>query len=1447
MTEKKVQLKVVEALQDDAYKGIARIDSEIMRELGIKRGDVILIKGNKETIAIADRAYPADVGEGIIRIDGILRRNARTGIGDVVSVSKVEIKEAKKVIIAPAQKGIMIQADSNSLRRGLLGRAIVKGDIVVLGGVQRRRDLFSESMDDEFSGLFGEMLNNMGFGNLGGGITQIKFLVVNISPSQPCIVTENTEVTLNPKAVEISEEKIPEITYEDIGGLDDEVKKIREMVEIPMKHPEIFERLSVEPPKGVLLHGPPGTGKTLLAKAVANETDANFILLNGPEVMCVSGETQVLTNPDGYIKAKQIYLQEGKDEKFRDYILKKLDKPISTYSFKDGKIEKANITHVTKLEAESFKLELSDGNEIIASENQPFLVYRNGELVWEAVRNLNKGDFVARLNKIDLEESSFNVPLSELHQKFSLTEKDGNFAIKSINLSRSNFIKLPKKTSSELLELLGLIVSDGNISGKDDSIGFYNNNIELIERFKFLVKRVFNIDNFKEKNKGKMFGVIVYSKLLVEYLRLLKFTSENKEHIPSYFFTLPKNEIESFIRGYFDGDGTVMKIKVKNMIYPTPYLYSVKKEFLSQLQSLMLLKLGISTKLAEHHTPKGLMYKLVVRGNEGRVKFLQIGAVSKHKLAALKEIEKVIRVKEYENIPHPSLLIEEIKRIPYKNYRNKDYYIYKTDKATKHSLKVLYDLAVEHNIVNDAVKKEFNTLLRNDIAWERVDNLTPLGKMELYDFTVDKDSFTASPYFLMHNSKFYGESEKRVRDVFEEAEKTAPAIVFIDEIDAIAPKREDVSGEVERRVVSQILTMMDGLKSRGKVIVIGATNRVNALDPALRRPGRFDREIEVGVPDKNGRLQILQIHTRGMPLDFWDINISKKVFLNELSSFEENSNIKISKLAEKIEKISKEKKDKSKELKDLNSDSEGKSLLLKRLENEFRTLEREYERKFHLSEVLELFRLKKSELKKLRENIDDLNDQILTLEKRIQTITKDVKDSESQIDKIRKDILVVRKRSDEFKNNKQLLIELIKEICVLKDSLAKRGQNDPRSIFLKRNLSESEKQVFEILNDLQDSNVLSKEYFDIVRKESIPAVLYEIASLTHGFVGADLEALAKESAMNVLRKLLPEMKLDKEEQIPPEMLEKLIIKHNDFMDALKVVRPSAMREVLVETPNIGWEDVGGLEKVKQELKEAVEWPLKFPEGFDRMGIRPSRGILLYGPPGTGKTLLAKAVAKESEANFIQIKGPELLSKWVGESEEGMRKVFERARQVAPCIVFFDEIDALAGRRGLEAGTKVTERVLNQMLAEMDGLEDLKDVLVIGATNRPDLLDPGLLRPGRFDKILLVTAPTEEGRLKILEIHTKKMPLAKNISLKELAKKTEGYTGADLEAVVREAGMLALRESKEAKQVKLSHFEEALKKIKPSITKSTIEVYKKVEDNYLKAVKAAVPAESSYLG
>ena len=752
MDEKTTKLKVKESFQEDAYKGIARINTIAMKQLGVRPADVVLIKGNKETVAIVDKAYPSDVGEPIVRIDGLIRGNAKTSIGEVVTLTKVEVKEAKKIIIAPAQKGIMVKANNTDVfKRGLLGRAVVKGDMVVMGGAKSRHDLMADSPFEEMFGgglsdIFGEAFGSMGFQQFGS----TRFVIALTTPKEPVIITENTEVVLNPTAIELTEEKVIEVTYEDIGGLSEEISRIREMIELPLKHPELFERLGVEPPKGVLLYGPPGTGKTLLAKAVAGESEASFVVLNGPEIM----------------------------------------------------------------------------------------------------------------------------------------------------------------------------------------------------------------------------------------------------------------------------------------------------------------------------------------------------------------------------------------------------------------------------------------------------------------------------------SKFYGESEKKLRTLFEDAEKNAPTIIFIDELDAIAPKREDSYGEVERRVVSQLLTCMDGLKGRGQVVVIGATNLPNSIDPALRRPGRFDREISINVPDKEGRLSILKIHTRNMPLA--------------------------------------------------------------------------------------------------------------------------------------------------------------------------KGVN-----------------------------------------------LEEYARITYGFVGADLSALCKEAAMNRLREILPNIDLKEDASVPQEVLEKVQITDKDFREALKFVQPSAMREVMVENPNVKWEDVGGLEDIKQELKEAVEWPLSDPQVFKRMGIRAPRGILLYGPPGTGKTLLAKAVATESEANFIQVKGPSLLSMWVGKSEEGVRKVFERARQVSPCIVFFDEIDALASRRGLEMGSKVKESVLNQLLGEMDGIGNLEGVVVIGATNRPDMLDPALMRPGRFDRIILTKNPDKKGRLQIFKIHTKNMPLAKDVDIEELATRTDGYVGADIENLCREAAMLALRENMQADTVRKKFFDDALKKVPPSVSPTTIKQYKEIESEYLR--------------
>lgn len=1173
MSQKEAVLKISEAFQQDVGYGRARIDHQTRVGLDLSIGDVIEIEGTKKTAAVVWRAHPTDEGKGILRIDNLTRKNAGNSLGERVKIRRAEVNEAKDVSLAPLiSKGQQIQFGSgidNLIKKGLLKRPLTKGDSVIVPGIA----------------LFGSSL---------------PFLIINTTPSGIVSISEETVIKVKEEAAKTDEDERPKVSYEDIGGLKDELEKIKEMIQLPIKHPKIFNRLGINPPKGVLLHGPPGTGKTLIAKAVANESGANFSIINGPEIMCVDGNTKIFTNPKGHVKAKNVFERKGKKIQGNDSVTIELEEPISTFSFKDNEIKKGKITHVTKLTAPTYKIKISDGNEIKTSKNQPFLVYDNGKLTWRHVEKLKKGDYVARINNIKTEEKSYKLNPEKIK---NLRKNKGEYVIESKNLSRSNTIRLPEKTSEGLMEFLGLLLSDGNISKKGDAVIFANNDDVLIDRFRLLLKNVFGI----VKTKRHDCRIVTYSKTLVMFLKHIGFSFDNKLTIPGYFYKLPKKEIMAFIRGYFDGDGTV----AMTGDYPTPKLFSKSKEFLQDLQSLIQIKLNISSKINLHKTPKGSVYELCIRGYDGRKKFLEIGSRADLKMEKLRKIENVKRIKDFQDVPYPSILVEEIKeKLPYKTYRNKDYYVYNVGNITKHALTVLYKLAENNDILTASIKTEYDTLMREDIGWERIESKEDIGEQELYDFTVDNDSFTGGAYFLLHNSKFYGQSEENLRKIFEEAEKNAPSIIFIDEIDAIAPKRSEVHGEVERRVVSQMLTLMDGLKGRGKLIVIGATNIPDTLDPALRRPGRFDREIRIDAPDRDGRKEILQIHTRGMPME--------------------------------------------------------KSV-----------------------------------------NLDDL------------------------------------------------------------------------------------------------------------------------ADITYGYVGADLAALAREAAMNTLRRYLP--KIDLEKPIPVNILEKMVVTMDDFKAAHRGIEPSAMREFLIEVPKTSWDDVGGLEVAKQQLQEAVEWPLTKPEVFKRMGINPPRGILLYGPPGTGKTLLAKAVAHESKANFISIKGPEVMSKWVGESEKAVRELFKKARQVAPTIVFLDEIDSIAPMRGTNAGSHVTDSVVNQLLTSIDGMESMEGVVVIGATNRPDIIDQGLLRPGRFDRLVLLQAPDEEARLQIFKIHTKDMPLDKDVKLDELAKNCDKYSGADIEALCREAAMAAIREDEKSKKVGKQHFDKALGVVRASITDNITKFYNKISE------------------
>ena len=718
-----VQLRVGDARQRDVGRGIARIDQRTMQKLGISAGDVIEIVNKRTTSAIAWPAYSEDQNRDIIRIDGFTRKNSGVAINEYVVVRPAKVKTAMSLTLAPVDMRLNVDEDfTNFVKNRLMERTLVEGDTTLV-----------------------MMLGHA-----------IPFTVSKTRPHGIIKVTTETKlIILNEPAPE--GKGLPRTTYEDIGGLHEEIQRVREMVELPLRHPELFQRLGIEPPKGVLLHGPPGCGKTLLARAVANESEANFYSINGPEIM----------------------------------------------------------------------------------------------------------------------------------------------------------------------------------------------------------------------------------------------------------------------------------------------------------------------------------------------------------------------------------------------------------------------------------------------------------------------------------SKFYGESEARLREIFQQAQQNAPSIIFVDELDAIAPKREEVTGEVERRVVAQLLALMDGLSGRGNVIVIGATNRPGALDPALRRPGRFDREIEISVPDKQGRHEVLQIHTRGMPL-------AEDVDLNKLSA------------------------------------------------------------------------------------------------------------------------------------------------------------------------------------------------------------------MTHGYTGADLSALSRETAMKALRRYLPQINLE-EERIPPAVLEKMEVTMDDFVGAYKEVTPTAMREVYIEVSTVHWDDAGGLDDVKQHLKEAVEWPIKNPEMFTRLGIRPPKGILLYGPPGCGKTLLARAVATESESNFISIKGPEVFSKWVGESEKAIREVFRKARMAAPAVIFLDEIDSLTPRRGMGmSDSGVSERVISQLLTEMDGITTLQDIVVVAATNRPDMVDSAVIRPGRFDRLIYVPEPDDKSRLQIFKIYTKGMPLSSDVDISQLAMMTKYYSGADIESLCREAAMHSLRRDVNARDIHMKDFQDAMKEMGPSITPDMEKWYKSFMQQIRQVQKPATP-------
>jgi len=1101
LPEKTLTLRVADAYQRDVGRGIARVDPKVVDELGLTSGDVIQIVGKKKTTALSWPGYESDSGKGTIRIDGYLRNNAGVSIDDKVTIRKIEAKIAQRLTLAPTEP-LRIVGGEEYLSQVLEGRVLARGDYVPISVMGRKIDL----------------------------------VVTSTTPTaEAVIVTDQTEVTVGEQVKE-APRAIPRIAYEDIGGLRPVIQKVREMIELPLRHPELFERLGVEAPKGVLLHGPPG---------------------------CVVGDSLIALENGGLIRLEEL----AKGVLPGIYVA---DLPI----YPPGSAKALHIYDVP----ETMEIITETGKRLRTTLNHPLMT----EHGWTPADKLKPEDRVKTIRWIP--SPTQYVVVSDTINMVRLWTKP----------------VMPKFWDEQLGELFGIFIAEGTAS-KDRVLFTIESHEEELATAIRKGMMIFGVEGYIVPKSGKQCNVLRFdNRGLAELFG--KYWSRVEKRVPTPILMSPNTVVAAFLRGAFEGDGYARKANN----YHGVFLKSKHRKLLEEVQTL-LLRFGITSRIhgGTYITRGGkdsASYALAIRGKDVVNKFKeQIGFISTRKRARLEGI-----VKGYKrNLTYLNDDSEKIKTIRKLEGWQR---VYDFEVPSTHSF-------FTNGILSHNTGK---TLLAKAVASETNANFYSIGGPEIM-------------------SKFYGESEERLREIFKEAQENAPSIIFIDEIDSIAPKREEVTGEVEKRVVSQLLSVMDGLQSRGKVVVIGATNRINSIDPALRRPGRFDREIEIGVPDRDGRLEILQIHTRGMPLE--DVDLKK------------------------------------------------------------------------------------------------------------------------------------------------------------------------------------------------------------------------LADVTHGFVGADLEALAKEAAIRALRRILPEINLEAE-NIPAEVLNKIIVRMSDFQEALKEVEPSAMREVLVEVPDIRWDDIGGLEGVKEELREAIEWPLKYPELFAQMNAVPPKGLLLYGPPGTGKTLLAKAAANESEANFISVKGPELLNKFVGESEKAVREIFRKARQASPCIIFFDEIDSVAPVRGSSMGdSNVTERVISQFLTEMDGLEELRNVVIIAATNRPDIVDPALLRPGRFDRMLLVPPPDLEARKQIFRIHTKKTPLAEDVKLDDLARKTEGYTGADIASICNTAVMLSIKEhigkakdpedaKKRAKGLKVAkrHFDEAMQKVKP-ISSQELRMYERFSQQFsdAKAGLQKVPA------
>ncbi|MFX0060697.1 MAG: AAA family ATPase [Candidatus Hermodarchaeota archaeon] len=961
---------------------------------------------------------------------------------------------------------------------------------------------------------------------------------------------------------------------------------------------------------------------------------------------CIAEDSLVITNSGG-LKTIGEAIQENEVHS------------VAGLNFKTGKVEILPVKEIFDKGVQNTLKIITPHGRTEVTPTSKLLVLHKGKPTWVFADDLKVGDQVASPRSLSMEKTEIPLILpylpnrtlisgslvqslfsktsgygknKEFAQKLDVTQrkfeefKYGRKKIPAVYIKRlfsffpekkqfflelSKNRKVPLYMTEDLMYIIGLLSGDGHLryspsAGTGTQIILTSTDLNIQDRYSKAVKATFNVELTIDPDSSNT--LYFNSKPIGDLLHNLGIPFSRKSHhikVPPYIINLPQKYLSAYLQGLYDADGDVQYADDSKEPKNIQINYSTVSKELAMGIRLCLLRLGIVSTLS--YRKRDANWRVHISDVESIDKFrLKISFNHKERYKRLNEDLRTKYTRHsYDRIPIARWIYEIGKPLGITQRELLQYNINpKVKGLTRDQLQKAHRLLSEKGL--DQIKLDLiQKLIDQEVIWTPIREIKK-SRSHVYDFEVPSHHNFIANGLLVHNS------EARLRDIFKEAEKTSPSIIFIDEIDAIAPKREEVTGEVERRVVAQILSLMDGLESRGQTIVIGATNRVNALDPALRRPGRFDREIEISVPDKTARLEILQIHTRRMP------------------------------------------------------------------------------------------------------GIEEVD-------------------------------------------------------------------------------------------------------------------LETLAEITHGFVGADLAALAREAAMRTLREILPKINLE-EEAIPAEVLEDLKVGMNHFKSALKEIQPTAVREVFLEVPNVRWTDVGGLEEAKQELVEVVEWPLKQRENIQRMGINPPNGVLLYGPPGSGKTLLAKAVATESEANFIAIKGPELISKWVGESEKAIREIFRKARTASPAIIFFDEIDATAVRRGLSDSTLVNERVISQLLTEMDGMEPLTDVIVIAATNRPDMIDPALLRPGRIDRLINIPPPSPSSREKIFEIHTKGMPLAEDVDLQKLAKQTDSYVGADIELICREAAMLALRENLDAKNVYQRHFEEAMKAIHPSVTPELLKMYEDLEKN-----------------